>query len=137
MRVGPRIEIPREEFSFRFDRSSGPGGQNVNKVNSKATLHWQVRTTPSLPEDVRLRFLARFASRVNKQGELVVSSQRHREQAKNVADCLERVRRMVLEVATPPRRRKATRRTMSSVKRRLEDKRRRGETKRQRRPPVD
>ena len=135
MQFGPHIEIPQEEFEFRFDRSSGPGGQNVNKVNSKATLHWRVVDTPSLPDPVRQRFLERFATRINKQGQLVVSSQRHRDQAKNVEDCLQRVEEMLLQVIKPPRRRKKTKPTQASKRRRLDDKRRRGDTKKMRRSP--
>lgn len=135
MRVGPNITIPREEFEFRFDRSSGPGGQNVNKVNSKATLHWPVTTSPSLPESVRERFLLAYSNRINKDGQLVVSSQRYRDQAKNVEDCLERVREMVLKAASPPKRRRKTKPTLASKRRRLDAKKRRSQKKELRKPP--
>ena len=137
MQIGPQIDIPRGEFVFRFDRSSGPGGQNVNKVNSKATMHWQVRDTPSLPEDVRQRFLSRFATRINKSGELVISSQQHRDQAQNTDECLRRVRTMIEQVLAKPKRRKKTRPTLASKRRRLDNKKRRSETKRLRKPPRD
>ena len=65
--VTARIQIPHEEFTFQFARSSGPGGQNDNKVNSKATLRWRPLESPSLPDDVRQRFAIRFASKLLKR----------------------------------------------------------------------
>ena len=76
LEVNHRISIPLKEFSYTFARSSGPGGQNVNKVNSKVTLHWNVTTSPSLPEDVRARFLATYPRRINKEGLFVINSER-------------------------------------------------------------
>ncbi|HQU47046.1 MAG TPA: peptide chain release factor-like protein, partial [Pirellulales bacterium] len=66
--VHNRIRIPLEEFEFTYARSSGPGGQNVNKVNSKALLRWPVRTSPSLPEAVRERFVGRYGNRITVEG---------------------------------------------------------------------
>ena len=128
-----RICIPRDEFVFRFDRSSGPGGQNVNKVNTKVTLRWPVATSPSLPETVRERFLHRFRRRITKNGELVLSSQRYRDQKRNVEDCLEKLRGMLVEVAVAPKQRKATKRTFASQERRLKEKHARSDSKRRRR----
>ncbi len=78
--VNSRISIPHEEFEFSFARSGGPGGQNVNKVNSKALLRWPVVTSAALPPDVRARFLARYRSRLTVEGEVIVTSQRYRDQ---------------------------------------------------------
>jgi ribosome-associated protein len=117
-------------------RSGGPGGQNVNKVNTKVTIHWPVDTSPSLPEDVRQRFLDRFRRRVNKQGELVIHSQRYRDQERNIADCLEKIRGLLLEVATRPKQRKPTKPTRASKERRLREKKSRSQTKQQRRRPT-
>ena len=128
-----RIRIPHDEFVFRFDRSSGPGGQNVNKVNTKVTLRWPVASSPSLPEAVRERFLHRFRRRITKNGELVLSSQRYRDQKRNVEDCLDKLRGMLAEVAMAPKQRKATKRTRASQERRLKEKRARSESKRRRR----
>ncbi len=129
------LAIPLSELRFTFARSAGPGGQNVNKVNTKATLRWQVTESPSLPEPVRERFLARYPRRITGEGELLVTSQRYRDQSRNVADCLAKLQAMLLEVATPPRRRKKTRPTKASRARRLTSKRQRSETKSLRRPP--
>jgi ribosome-associated protein len=94
-----------------------------------------VVSSPSLPEDVRQRFVQQYARRISGQGELVLSSQRYRDQGRNVADCLERLRTMLNAVAAPPKPRKATRPTAASRRRRLQEKRRMSEKKSRRRPP--
>lgn len=135
--VDARIQIPDAEFQWSFVRSSGPGGQNVNKVSSKAVLRWQPATSPSLPPEVRARFVARYASRLTTEGELVISSQRYRDQGRNVEDALEKLRGMIAEVARPPKRRRPTKPTKASVTRRLESKQARSRTKQGRRRVDD
>jgi ribosome-associated protein len=130
--VNSRIRIPREEFELSFARSSGPGGQNVNKVNTKATLRWPVRDSPSLPGPVKARFLARYASRLTTEGDLVINSQRYRSQAKNVEDCFEKLAAMLAAVAAPPIKRRPTKPSAGSKERRLREKRARSEKKQQR-----
>jgi len=117
--VSARIQIPTSEFQFTFVRSSGPGGQNVNKVNSKAVLRWPLTASPSLPPDVRDRFLTRYGSRLTSAGELIISSQRFRDQGRNVDDCLEKLAAMLGEVARAPRRRRPTKPSKSAVQQRL------------------
>ncbi|MGC3968877.1 MAG: alternative ribosome rescue aminoacyl-tRNA hydrolase ArfB [Pirellulales bacterium] len=114
-------------------RSSGPGGQNVNKVNSKAVMRWRATTSPSLPEGVRARFLAKYGSRLTGEGELVVMSERYRDQPKNVDDCLEKVREMLLSVAIAPKKRKATKPSRAAKQRRLDSKKRDSTKKQNRR----
>jgi ribosome-associated protein len=121
--VSSRLQIPLREFQFSFARSSGPGGQNVNKVNTKATLRWPVLESPSLPQPVLARLLARCQSRITAAGELLVTSQRFRDAGRNVADCLEKLKR-----TTP---------TRAAVRRRMEAKRLRSEKKRGRRDVGD
>ena len=135
LEVTPQIRIPLSELSFTFARSSGPGGQNVNKVNSKATLHWPVTSSASLPDDVRTRFVSAFGGQINKLGELVLQSQRFRDQERNIEDCLEKLRDMLQRVATPPKRRKKTRPSQASKQRRLNDKKARSEVKSRRSGP--
>ena len=131
--VNNRIRIPLEEFEFTYARSSGPGGQNVNKVNSKALLRWPVGVSPSLPEPVRERFLARYRNRVTAEGDVLISSQRFRDQGRNVDDCLDKLRDMLTAVVAPPTRRKRTKPTRASIKRRLESKRHKSQKKQSRR----
>ena len=116
-----------------FARSAGPGGQNVNKVSSKAVLRWQVVATASLPEAVRRRFVTRYANRINVAGELVLSSDEYREQPRNTAACMERLRTMILAVLVPPRRRVKTRPPRAAVERRIKSKQQTSEKKQRRR----
>lgn len=137
LHAGPRVAIPLSEFDLSFVRSSGPGGQNVNKVATKVRLRWPVRDSPSLPEDVRERFMARNRRRISREGEFIIASQRFRDQSRNVADCLEKLRELLAEAAIPPRRRKPTRPSRGAQQRRLAEKRRQSDRKRARRPPAD
>jgi ribosome-associated protein len=132
-RVAATPSIPLEEIEIRFVRSSGPGGQNVNKVSTKAMLRWPVASSRALARDVRERFLERFASRITRTGDLVLMSDRRRDQSRNVADCLEKLGAMLAAVAVPPRPRKATRPSAAARERRLADKRAQAAIKRSRR----
>jgi ribosome-associated protein len=136
LRVNDRISIPYTEFDFTFARSGGPGGQNVNKVNSKVTLRWDVTRSPTLPPGVFARFRAKYHRRMTKEGDFVMTSQRYRDQGRNVADCLEKLRELLLEVAVAPRTRRPTRRTKGSVQRRLNDKKEQSAKKQSRRRPA-
>ncbi len=133
--VNARLRVPLREFHFQFARSSGPGGQNVNKVNTKAELRWHVTTSPSLPEPVRQRLLAQQRRRITLQGELIVTSQRFRDAGRNVADCLEKLRAMIDAAATAPKPRRATKPTRASRQRRLQGKQKQSQKKQLRRPP--
>ncbi len=135
--VTRQLQIPLGEFEITFARSSGPGGQNVNKDNSKAVLRWAVGSSPSLPEAVRERFVRKFGSRLTTERELLVTSQRYRDAPRNAQDCLDKVRALLLGVAHPPKRRRATRPTRGSVERRLQGKRRQSAAKRNRRLRED
>lgn len=130
--VNEELQIPPGEIKFSFSRSSGPGGQNVNKVNSKALLRWNPRENCSLPEAVRWRFLTRFGAKLTAEGDLLISSDESRNQKTNQENCLEKLRRMILEVEFAPKIRKKTKPTKSSERRRHETKRKTGEKKRSR-----
>ncbi len=131
--VTERLKIPLREFEFIYSRSSGPGGQNVNKVASRVQLIWNLEGSKSLPGAVKARFREKFGSKLSKDGRLIVASSRYRDQGRNLADCLEKLRAMLLEIARPPKRRKKTRPTRGSVERRLKEKKAQAEKKRRRR----
>ena len=120
--VNNKLSIPLKEFDFTFARSSGPGGQNVNKVNTKATLRWGVEQSTSLTETVKKRLRAQQKRRFTTEGELIITSQRFRDQGRNVADCLSKLREMLAEACKTEKKRKATKPTRSSRERRLRNK---------------
>jgi ribosome-associated protein len=131
--INARLEIPFDELHFSYARSSGPGGQNVNKVNTKAMLRWSVRQSPSLPEDIRSRLMATIGPRLTLGGDLLITSQRFRDAGRNTADCLEKLRAILADAAVAPKHRKRTRPGKGAVRRRLTAKRQQGEKKRERR----
>ena len=135
--MGEGLAIPLRELRFEFARASGPGGQNVNKRATRATLRFAAASSPSLPEPVRARLLALGAHRLVAGGVLVISSQRFRDQGRNVADCLEKLRELLRVAAAPPRPRRPTRPTRADRERRLREKRLRSEAKRRRRGEGD
>lgn len=132
MDVGGKLQIPLDEFDLSFARSSGPGGQNVNKVNSKAVLYWTVGASPSLPAGVRDRFLAKFGKRLTTEGVLVISADEYRDQRRNVEACMDKVKAMLLEVLVPPKPRKKTKPTRGSIERRIGEKKSRSDKKQRR-----
>jgi ribosome-associated protein len=133
--VNKRLRIPLREFQFSFVRSSGPGGQNVNKVNTKATLRWCITKSPHISTAVRERFLSKYHRRVTADGDLIITSQRYRDQGRNVADCLAKLRDLLESVSTPPKIRTPTKPTKASRQRRKRDKEARSRQKKLRRPP--
>ena len=135
--VNAELLIPASEISLTFVRSAGPGGQNVNKVNSKAVLRWNAQQTGRLPEHVKARFLERYAQRITQSGDVVLASDRHREQLRNVADSYEKLRQLILSVLVAPRTRRTSRPTRGSVERRLQSKLRSSQKKQQRRQKWD
>jgi ribosome-associated protein len=134
--AGP-ISIPDAELTWTFVRSGGPGGQNVNKVASKAVLRWNLAGSPSVAEDVKVRLRTLQRRRITTQGELVLTSQRYRDQDQNREDCRQKLRQMLVEALERPRPRKATRPTRGSRERRLAGKRRRSARKAQRQLPAE
>ncbi|MFO0879992.1 MAG: alternative ribosome rescue aminoacyl-tRNA hydrolase ArfB [Gemmataceae bacterium] len=135
--VNERITIPESELTFSFARSGGPGGQNVNKVSSKAILRWTFASSETLPEEVKTRLRGLERRRITNEGDLLVVSQSYRDQERNKQDCLDRLAEMIRRALIVPRARKATRPTHGSKLRRIAAKRQRSQTKESRRLPGD
>jgi ribosome-associated protein len=132
--VTENISIDESEIQMDFIRSSGPGGQNVNKVATGVQLRFDVAGSPSLPEDVRRRLLRLAGSRLTSEGELIIEGKEFRTQEKNRQAALERLVELVRKAAEKPKIRTKTKPTLAARRRRLEDKRRRSEKKRLRTP---
>jgi ribosome-associated protein len=133
IRINARIAIDEREIGETFVRASGPGGQNVNKLSTAVQLRFDVRGSPSLPGDVKARLERLAGTRLTRDGVLVITAQRHRTQARNRQDALDRLVDLIRRAATPPLPRRATKPTAASRERRIESKKRRGGIKRLRR----
>jgi ribosome-associated protein len=131
--VTPRITIPDDELEEKFIRASGPGGQNVNKVSSAVQLRFDARNSPSLTELARAALL--LGNMLTRDGILVITAQRFREQEKNRADARARLVEILRQAATPKVPRRATKVPKASKRKRLENKKRRAEVKRGRGRP--
>lgn len=128
--ITPSLRIDERELQLDFIRASGPGGQNVNKVASAVQLRFDVRNSPSLPEEVRQRLVRLAGKRMTDEGVLVIEASRYRTQEQNRADVLQRLVNLVRLAAHKPRPRRQTRPTLASQQRRLEKKKQRGAVKR-------
>jgi ribosome-associated protein len=137
IRITDAIALDEREIDESFVRAAGPGGQNVNKLTTAVQLRFDVRHSPSLPEDVRARLERLAGRRLTQEGVLIITAQRHRTQERNRQDALERLVELVQRAARPPTPRRPTRPTAAARRRRLDVKQRRGAIKRLRseRPP--
>jgi ribosome-associated protein len=133
LRVNGDIVIPAGELTVSYVRASGPGGQNVNKVASKAVVRFDLRATAAIAADAKTRALARLASRLTHAGELVVTNGTTRDQTRNRTAALARLAALLAAAVTPPRPRRPTRPSAAAVARRLDVKHRRSRTKTERR----
>ena len=116
-------------------RSSGPGGQNVNKVNSRIQLRWNIEASQALPQPVKARFLQAQRRRISNEGIFQLSSQRFRDQEKNRVDCLDRLKDFIQQATIKPKIRRKTKPSRRSIENRLKEKRLNSEKKQSRRSP--
>ncbi len=137
--VTDAIQLLEDEIKISFIRSSGPGGQNVNKVSTAAQLRFDLSGSPSLPEPVKQRAAKLAGSRLSGEGEIVITASSHRSQGQNRDEAVARLLALLRAAAIAPKRRLATRPTLASKRRRLEQKGQRGTVKRLRsiKPPLD
>ena len=135
IRISPTIVLDESELELNFVLSSGPGGQNVNKVATCVQLRFDAAHSPNLPEDVRQRLLHQAGRRATEAGEILIEARRYRSQHRNRDDAIERLRKMILKAATPPKKRRRTKPTKASRERRLQSKHERSQTKQLRKNP--
>jgi ribosome-associated protein len=129
MRVTDSITIDESELDEDFVRSSGPGGQNVNKLATAVQLRFDARRSPSLPNDVAVRLMGLAGKRLTKDGVIVITAQSHRTQEANRRDARDRLIAMIRQAAVAPVKRRATKPTRASREKRLESKKHRGSIK--------
>jgi ribosome-associated protein len=132
IRVTKDISINEAEIHYDFIRSSGPGGQNVNKVSTAVKLRYDVEMSPSLPENVRKRLLSIAGSRITNDGILIIDARRHRTREQNRKDAIERLVKLIQKAAEKPKPRRKTKPTLASQKRRLDGKSHTGKIKKMR-----
>jgi ribosome-associated protein len=127
--INDHLSIPESEFTWSYARSGGPGGQNVNKVASKALLRWSLAINESIPEAVKARLRAANPSRMTTEGDFLIVSQESRDQEQNRELCLEKLVALVRRAVAVPKARKKTKPTKASQRRRVEGKRHAAERK--------
>ncbi|MFO0944208.1 MAG: alternative ribosome rescue aminoacyl-tRNA hydrolase ArfB [Pirellulales bacterium] len=126
--INPQLSIPAAQLTWTFSRSSGPGGQNVNKVNTKATLRW-VPPQDFLPEAAWRRFLRKATRYVTEDGEIVIQSQENRDRAANIEACTQKLKDLIRLSLVAPKKRIATKPSKAAKARRLNEKKLRSDKK--------
>jgi ribosome-associated protein len=131
--ITPSIILREDEIQLDFIRASGPGGQNVNKVATAVQLRFDVRRSPSLPEEVRARLEKLAGSRLTQEGVLMIEAKRYRTQEQNRLDAIKRLVTLIQKAVEEPKPRQKTRPSRAAKQARVEEKKKRGEVKKTRR----
>jgi ribosome-associated protein len=137
LQISPFISIPDNELTFDFIRATGPGGQNVNKVATACQLRFDVRTSPSIPEDIKQRLVKLAGNKMTRDGILVIEAKRYRSQERNRNDAEMRLAAMIQKAMVKPKLRLKTHPTAASQVRRVDAKKRKGNLKRLRQRPDE
>jgi len=139
LNITKNISIPDDELKEEFFLSSGSGGQHVNKVATAVRLRYNLRTSKSLPPDLQQRLLAKHQPRLTSDGEILIEARRSRNREKNRLEAAERLKKLILDLLHPPKKRHPTKPTYGSVKRRIETKKKHGANKklRAKKPALD
>ena len=132
IRITHNISIHENELHLEFIRASGPGGQNVNKVSSAVQLRFDVKGSPSLPDDVRRRLITQSGRKISDDGILIITARSFRTQQKNREDAIERLKALILKASIKPRKRIKTKPSRASKTRRLDSKKHRAKKKQMR-----
>ena len=130
--ITPTLSIEDSEIQLEYIRASGPGGQNVNKVATAVQLRFDIRNSPSLAEDVKLRLTRLGGQRVTLEGMLILEAKRYRTQEQNRSDAILRLTALIQRALEKPKTRRATRPSLASQTRRIESKKKRGDIKKNR-----
>ena len=136
IRIDDRLAIDDDELQFHATTAQGPGGQHVNRSNTRVVILWNVKTSPSLDDAQRVRILERLSNRISREGWLRVASQKHRSQSRNRDAAVQRLAELVAGALRTDPPRKATKPSRAARRRRVDEKKRRGEIKRTRRKPI-
>ena len=136
LQINSHITIPAWELVFTASRSSGPGGQHVNKTSSRITLNWSIKETRALSEFQKRRVLKNLGSKISQEGLLLIHVEESRSQFKNKDIAKERLKRLIIEALKVPKTRQATKPTKASKRRRVDDKKKRSLTKSLRKKPI-